>query len=73
MAAEALNGTIVQPGEEFSFNQAVGQRTAEKGYQKQLTAAACYEIGGGVCQISSTLYRAAFNAGMEITFRRSHP
>lgn len=75
LAAEALNGTIVQPGEEFSFNQAVGQRTAEKGYQEAAaysSGAVVQEIGGGVCQISSTLYRAAFNAGMEITFRRSH-
>ena len=74
LAAEALNGTIVQPGEEFSFNEVVGQRTEEKGYQ----AAAAYssgevvqEIGGGVCQISSTLYRVVFQSGMEITYRRS--
>ena len=53
----------------------VGQRTEEKGYQ----AAAAYssgevvqEIGGGVCQISSTLYRVVFQSGMEITYRRSH-
>ena len=75
LAAEALNGTIVQPGEEFSFNLAVGQRTAEKGYQEAAaysSGAVVQEIGGGVCQISSTLYRTAFNAGMEITFRRSH-
>lgn len=75
LSAEALNGTIIQPGEEFSFNQVVGQRTAEKGYQ----AAAAYnsgevvqEVGGGVCQMSSTLYRVAFQSGMEISFRRSH-
>lgn len=75
LAAEALNGTIVQPGEEFSFNQVIGPRTEEKGYQ----AAAAYnsgevvqEIGGGVCQISSTLYRVVFETGMEVTYRRSH-
>lgn len=75
LAADALNGTILQPGEEFSFNAVVGERTAEKGYQ----AAAAYnsgevvqELGGGVCQISSTLYRVAFQSGMEITYRRSH-
>lgn len=75
LAAEALNGVIVQPGAEFSFNKTVGQRTAEKGYQE----AAAYnsgevvqELGGGVCQMSSTLYNAVFRAGMEITFRRSH-
>lgn len=75
LAAEALNGTIVQPGEEFSFNAVVGQRTAEKGYQE----AAAYnsgevvqEVGGGVCQMSSTLYRVVFQSGMTITYRRSH-
>lgn len=75
LAAEALNGTIVQPGEEFSFNQVIGPRTEEKGYQ----AAAAYnsgevvqEVGGGVCQISSTLYRVVFETGMEVTYRRSH-
>ena len=54
LAAEALNGTVVHPGEEFSFNQAVGQRTEAKGYK----GAAAYnngevvqEIGGGVCQL----------------------
>lgn len=53
LAAEALNGTIVQPGEEFSFNQAVGQRTAEKGYQEAAaysSGAVVQEIGGGVCR-----------------------
>ena len=75
LAARAINGTIVQPGEEFSFNKVVGQRTAEKGYQE----AAAYsggevvqEPGGGVCQVSSTMYRVAFQSGMQITFRRSH-
>ena len=75
LAAEAINGTIVQPGEEFSFNKIVGPRTAEKGYQE----AAAYnsgevvqELGGGVCQVSSTLYQVAFRSGMNITYRRSH-
>ena len=75
LAAQALNGTILQPGEEFSFNKVIGQRTEEKGYQ----AAAAYnsgavvqEVGGGVCQISSTLYKVVFQSGMKITFRRSH-
>ena len=75
LAARAINGTIVRPGEEFSFNKVVGQRTAEKGYQE----AAAYsggevvqEPGGGVCQVSSTMYRVAFQSGMQITFRRSH-
>ena len=75
LAAQAINGTIVQPGEEFSFNGTVGQRTEAKGYK----GAAAYnngevvqEIGGGVCQVSTTLYGAVFRAGLEITYRRSH-
>lgn len=75
LACEALNGTIVGPGQEFSFNETIGQRTAEKGYQ----SAAAYnngevvqEIGGGVCQVSTTLYGALVRAGLKISFRRSH-
>ena len=75
LAAEAVNGTVLQPGEEFSFNGVVGQRTAEKGYK----AAAAYnqgevveEVGGGICQISSTLYNAVFRSGLTTTYRRSH-
>ena len=75
LAAEAVNGTVLEPGEEFSFNTVVGQRTAEKGYKP----AAAYnqgevveEVGGGVCQISSTLYNAVFRAGLTTTYRRAH-
>lgn len=75
LAAAALNGTIVGPGQEVSFNDMVGQRTEAKGYQ----GAAAYnngevvqEIGGGVCQVSTTLYNAALKAGMKISMRRSH-
>lgn len=74
-AAAAINGTVLQPGEEFSFNNVVGQRTAEKGYG----GAPAYnegevvtEVGGGVCQVSSTLYNAVFRAGLTTTYRRSH-
>ena len=75
LACQALNGTIVFPGEELSFNDAVGQRTAEKGYG----AAAAYnngevvqEIGGGVCQVSTTLYNAVLRSGLKTTRRQSH-
>ena len=75
LAAAALNGTIVGPGQEVSFNDTVGQRTEAKGYQ----GAAAYnngevvqEIGGGVYQVSTTLYNAALKAGMKISMRRSH-
>ena len=75
LAAQALNGTIVKPGHEFSFNGTVGQRTEKKGYK----GAAAYnngevvqEIGGGVCQVSTTLYNAVMRAGLTISSRRSH-
>lgn len=75
LAANAINGTVLQPGQEFSFNDTVGQRTEAKGYQ----GAAAYnngevveEIGGGVCQVSSTLYNAVLKAGLKSTVRRSH-
>ena len=74
LAAQAINGTIVQPGEEFSFNKVVGPRTAEKGYQEAAYSGGevVQEPGGGVCQVSSTMYRVAFQSGMQITYRRSH-
>lgn len=75
LACAKLNGTIVRPGEEFSFNRTVGQRTKEGGYGE----AAAYnngevvqEVGGGVCQVSTTLYNAVLKAGLKITSRRSH-
>lgn len=75
LAAEAINGTVIKPGQEFSFNGTVGQRTEAKGYK----GAAAYnngevvqEIGGGVCQVSTTLYNAVFKAGLKISYRRSH-
>ena len=75
LAAQAINGIVLQPGEEFSFNNRVGERTEAKGYQ----GAAAYnngevvqEIGGGVCQVSSTMYNAVVKAGLKTTMRRSH-
>lgn len=75
LACEALNGTILQPGQELSFNDTVGERTEAKGYQ----GAAAYnngevvqEIGGGVCQVSTTLYNAVLKAGLKVSVRRSH-
>lgn len=75
LAAQQLNGTIVQPGEELSFNNTVGERTEAKGYQ----SAAAYnngevvqEIGGGVCQVSTTLYNAVVKSGLQVSKRQSH-
>lgn len=75
LAARAVMGKVVMPGEEFSFNQTTGQRTTEKGY---LPAAAIAggttvdEVGGGVCQVSSTLFNAAVMADMTIVKRSPH-
>ena len=75
IAAGKINGTVVMPGEEFSFNKVVGKRTVQDGYQN----APVYENGkvvdglaGGICQISTTLYNAALLANLEITDRRNH-
>ncbi len=75
LAARAISGTAVMPGEIFSFNQATGERTEEKGY---LPAAAIAggatvdEVGGGVCQVSSTLFNAAAMADLTILDRSPH-
>lgn len=75
LACEKINGTILKPGEEFSFNQVVGKRTYEAGFKD----AAIYQsgeivdgVGGGICQVSSTLYMGAVYADLEITSRRNH-
>jgi len=75
IAADKINGTVLMPGEEFSFNEIVGKRTIEEGYRN----AKIYENGqvvdglaGGICQISSTLYNAVLLANLEITERRNH-
>ena len=75
LAARAINGTIVKPNEEFSFNMTVGKRTEEKGYglaQAYNQGEVVEELGGGVCQVSTTLYNAVTQAGLTSTYRRSH-
>ncbi len=75
LACAAISGTVLMPGETFSFNAATGERTAQKGY---LPAAAIAggttvdEIGGGVCQVSSTLFNAAALADLRIVYRSPH-
>jgi len=75
LAAAAIDGTVLFPGEEFSFNQVVGPRTPEKGY----TIAHVYSqgeirdgYGGGVCQVSTTLYDAVLLANLKVTERHNH-
>lgn len=75
LSAQAINGITVLPGETFSFNEATGERTSAKGY---LPAAAIAggqsrdEVGGGVCQTSSTLFNAVARANLEIVYRSPH-
>lgn len=75
LAASKINGTVVMPGEIFSYNKVVGKRTIAAGYKN----AAIYQdggvtdgLGGGICQISTTLYNAVIKAGMLIEERRNH-
>lgn len=75
LACNKINGTVVLSGDTFSYNKVVGARTAGAGYKN----AKIYEagkvvdgIGGGICQISSTLYNAVLNANLEIVERKNH-
>jgi vancomycin resistance protein YoaR len=75
IATKALDGTIVMPGEAFSFNDTVGPRTVERGYQEAGTYVGNKVepgIGGGICQVSTTLYRAAMKANLRSTERTNH-
>ncbi len=75
LSARAINGTTVLPGEIFSFNGATGERTAEKGYREAAAisgGSSRDEVGGGVCQTSSTLFNAVARANLEIVERSPH-
>ena len=75
LACKGLNGYIVKPGQEFSFNKLLGERTEERGYDfapAYLEGQVIEELGGGICQVSTTLYNAVFAAGLTTTFRKSH-
>ena len=75
LASDAINQCIVQVGEEFSFNKTVGPTTEKNGFKLAMIYVNGQKdegFGGGVCQVSSTLYNAAANAGMKITERHDH-
>ncbi|MBN9654292.1 VanW family protein [Halobacillus sp. GSS1] len=75
LAAEALDSHVVFPGEVFSFNKVVGKRTMEKGYKKApviVKGEVSEGIGGGICQLSSTLFNSVDKAGVKIMERYSH-
>ena len=75
LACEALNGTIIYPGEEFSYNATLGERTAEKGYKpapSYIAGETVNTYGGGICQPSSALYYCLLIADLEVTERHCH-
>ena len=75
LAAQKINGLVLMPGEQFSFNGVVGQRSAQTGFK----TAKVYQggeivdgIGGGICQVSTTLYNAVLYADLKIVYRTNH-
>lgn len=75
LATEKINGTLLQPGEVFSYNKIVGPRDAQHGFKEALEIVDgefVSGIGGGVCQVSSTLYNAILYAGLQIIERTNH-
>jgi vancomycin resistance protein YoaR len=75
LVAELIDKTLIAPGSQFSFNKTTGARTAAKGFlvapvivNGELTTG----LGGGVCQVSTTVFNAAFDAGLDITARTNH-
>lgn len=75
LAAKNINGKVIMPNEVFSYNETVGERTTERGFR----AAAGFQggkvvqmIGGGICQVSSTLYNSVIYANLGITERHNH-
>ena len=75
IAANRCNNTVLYPGDEFSYNKALGHRTTANGYKMGNSFAGgkvVQTIGGGICQVSSTLYNAVLRAGLTITHRTAH-
>lgn len=75
LAAQCFNGTVLMPGEEFSYNGTVGRRTAERGFlpaPAYVSGETVQETGGGICQGSSTIYLATLRANLEIVERYNH-
>lgn len=75
LAAKKINGTILAPGEEFSYNKIVGERSIAAGYKEAkvyVSGQIVDGLGGGICQISSTLYNAVVFANLKVTQRFNH-
>jgi len=75
LGIERINGTVVLPGAEFSFSKTLGEVTEEAGYSKEkifLNGEVTIGVGGGLCQISSTLFQSVLRAGLPVTERYNH-
>lgn len=75
IASETINGTLLMPGDVFSFNKIVGKTTIDKGYENAKVIVGdefVEDIGGGVCQVSTTLYNAVIRSDLTVIERRNH-
>lgn len=75
LASQSINGTILSPGAIFSFNSTLGKRTKDKGYKEAgvyLNGQVSEGLGGGICQVSTTLYNAVLLADLELVERNNH-
>ena len=75
LAAQKINGVILEPGQSFSYNTTVGQRTTARGFREAgayVNGEVVNEVGGGICQVSSTLYYCALYSNLKITARTNH-
>jgi VanW like protein len=75
LVSELIDGALIAPGATFSFNGTTGERTPEKGFQEApviINGELQNGLGGGICQVSTTVFNAAFEAGLPITSRTNH-
>lgn len=75
LSASKISGTVLAPGETFSFNGIVGERTAKDGYKNAgifIDGRVEDGLAGGICQVSSTLYNAVIGANLQVTERHNH-
>ncbi|MRS12450.1 MAG: hypothetical protein EG823_05180 [Actinobacteria bacterium] len=73
--ADALDGTLIPPGGTFSFNETIGPRTAEKGYQEAnaiVNGKLVPQLGGGICQVGTTIFNTVFFSGLPVVERHNH-
>ena len=75
LVAQLIDGKLIAPGATFSFNDATGERTADKGFLEApviINGELSTGLGGGICQVSTTVFNAAYEAGLPITSRTNH-